>query len=547
MTTGTTPKRFIPRWTSRLSPRRRANPAQGKRFAAFISYKHVSSTSFAAQLERALKSYAKPLLARPRKIFRDEKHFAPGVDLPRLIEEALQDSEYLLLLASPESAKSPWVQDELKLWCRDLKRQEQLIVILLDGDIAVDDKSKQIDWSGTDALPAFMAEHLTTVPLYLDLRELTGLKNIGLDDLDFKHAINGIVARFRGIDPNEMLGEEIRLRRKTLWLRNGAVAALAALTVLSGIFGFLADSARSVAEDQREIAEEKTKEAERSLANNYWASGIGAEEGNDPVAALYDFGKYHALIIGNDDYKKESGLNPLENARRDAEAMSKVLREQYGFETKVLLDATRQEIFRALSHFRKTLGDGDNLLIYYAGHGLVDDIDESTKKGYWLPVDATTDDKANWVSNDDITTSLQAMAKRKKVKHILVVADSCYSGTLTRGVTISLDYDGNNPDLAFYKRLANENSYTVMTSGGIEEVIDGGGKDGHSIFATAFTEALEEQKNHIVRAKDLFNNNIERKVTDNASGQMPHYERIRNIRYKNDGDFLFVRRPSLKD
>nr|VFK42676.1 MAG: TIR domain-containing protein [Candidatus Kentron sp. SD]VFK48326.1 MAG: TIR domain-containing protein [Candidatus Kentron sp. SD]VFK78324.1 MAG: TIR domain-containing protein [Candidatus Kentron sp. SD] len=251
MTSDITPNRSVPRWLSSISLSRRLGSRQlgsdadnrsggGNRFAAFISYKHVSSTGFAAQLERALKGYAKPLLARPRKIFRDEKYLAPGIDLPRLIEEALRSSEFLLLLASPpESAQSKWVQSELDLWCRVLKRQERLIVILLDGDIKVDFESKQIDWSGTDALPPFMAEHLATVPLYLDLRKLARLEDVGLDDPDFKRAINGIVARFRGIDPNEMLGEEMRQYRKNLRLRNGAVAALVILTMLSGGFWFL--------------------------------------------------------------------------------------------------------------------------------------------------------------------------------------------------------------------------------------------------------------------------------------------------------------------
>nr|VFJ87247.1 MAG: TIR domain-containing protein [Candidatus Kentron sp. H]VFJ88899.1 MAG: TIR domain-containing protein [Candidatus Kentron sp. H]VFJ95135.1 MAG: TIR domain-containing protein [Candidatus Kentron sp. H] len=309
MTTDITPNRFIPRWLPDLFLPRRLDPRQsgpgGNRFATFISYKHVSSTGFAMRLERALKGYAKPLLARPRRIFRDEKHIAPGIDLPRLIEEALEDSEFLLLLASPESARSPWVQDELDLWCRVLKRQERLVVILLDGDIEVDSESKQIDWSGTDALPTFMAEHLATVPLYLDLRKLARLEDIGLNDPDFKRAINGIVARFRGIDPNEMLGEENRQYRRNLRLRNGAIAALVMLTMLSGGFWFLADSARREAEGQRQVAEEqkqvadsaknealeKTREAERSLANNYWASGISAEEKNNPVAAAHFFAR----------------------------------------------------------------------------------------------------------------------------------------------------------------------------------------------------------------------------------------------------------------
>src|ERR1700724_89592 len=76
----------------------------GTSYKAFISYKHHVSTSFALRLEQVLKAYAKPLLARPIRIFRDEKHLAPGVDLPKLIVDALDESEFLILLASPEAA-----------------------------------------------------------------------------------------------------------------------------------------------------------------------------------------------------------------------------------------------------------------------------------------------------------------------------------------------------------------------------------------------------------------------------------------------------------
>src|SRR5438067_145106 len=68
----------------------------GVSYKAFISYKHDVSASFTLRLEQALKAYAKPLLARAIRIFRDEKHFAPGVDLPKLITEALDASAFLI-------------------------------------------------------------------------------------------------------------------------------------------------------------------------------------------------------------------------------------------------------------------------------------------------------------------------------------------------------------------------------------------------------------------------------------------------------------------
>ena len=50
------------------------------------------------------------------------------------------------------------------------------------------------------------------------------------------------------------------------------------------------------------------------------------------------------------------------------------------------------------------------------------------ERGYWLPKDANTvesDDNTNWISNDDITNLLNKI----NAKHILVIADSCFSGS----------------------------------------------------------------------------------------------------------------------
>ena len=107
-------------------------------------------------------------------------------------------------------------------------------------------------------------------------------------------------------------------------------------------------------------------------------------------------------------------MNRLETAEGDARAVAKVLRDAYGFNVKLLLNATRADLIGAMTKLRAKLTKADNLLIYYAG------------QGYWLPVDAEANVPANWVSTSDITTMVRAI----RAKHIMVVADSCYSGTL---------------------------------------------------------------------------------------------------------------------
>src|SRR6266566_2600691 len=138
------------------------------KYRAFISYKHAVSREFAENLELALKAYAKPLWHPPIAIFRDEKYLRAGLDLPQMIKDALDQSEFLIYIASPEAAASSWVQDELMHWCSRLSRLEKLIIILTDGRIAIDESSKAIDWENTNAVPTPLRQFLASVPLYLD-------------------------------------------------------------------------------------------------------------------------------------------------------------------------------------------------------------------------------------------------------------------------------------------------------------------------------------------------------------------------------------------
>ena len=275
-------------------------------------------------------------------------------------------------------------------------------------------------------------------------------------------------------------------------------------------------------------------EEERYLAAEKPASSVPKEiAGTAPVAPMpyassdvtvgsLDFGSYHALVIGNNDYQN---LPKLRTAINDARSMADLLKTKYGYEVELLLNATRSEIFKAIYSYRRKLTGRDNLLIYYAGHGW---LDKEADEGYWLPVDAGRQDPANWISNSSITSSLRAM----KAKHVLVVADSCYSGKLARGISISL----RSGD--YYERISMKKARTVMASGGLEPVADDGGKGNHSVFASALIEALNENQG-ILDATLLFSK-IRRPVMVNAD-QTPEYSDIRKAGH-DGGDFLFVPR-----
>lgn len=231
-------------------------------------------------------------------------------------------------------------------------------------------------------------------------------------------------------------------------------------------------------------------------------------------------GEYHALVIGNDDYPH---LPKLRTAVNDAKSLSQLLEKRYGYSVTTLLNASRSEILQALTRYRRLLTEQDNLLIYYAGHGW---LDEEADRGYWLPVDATQEDDVQWIANETITSKTRAI----EAKHVMIIADSCYSGKLVRGIHVNQ----NTPN--YLKRLATRRARVVLTSGGIEPVSDGGGRDNHSVFATALLRALEENDG-VLEGHELFTQ-VRRPVAVN-SDQIPEYSDIRKAGH-DGGDFLFI-------
>ncbi|MBW1686425.1 MAG: caspase family protein [Deltaproteobacteria bacterium] len=234
-----------------------------------------------------------------------------------------------------------------------------------------------------------------------------------------------------------------------------------------------------------------------------------------------DFGSYHALVIGNDNYRS---MPKLRTARSDAKAVAGILEKGYGFRVRLLQDATRSEIMGQIAWLRKELGPRDNLLIFYAGHGV---LDAEADEGFWLPVDAERQNEANWIANADISRQLKAM----EAKHVMVVADSCFSGKLLRGVSVTV------PSHGYLSRIAKKRARVALASGGLEPVEDSSGRSKRSPFASAFINALEENQS-VMEGTQLFER--VRQPVMLASDQTPEYANIRKAGH-DGGDFLFVR------
>jgi len=261
------------------------------------------------------------------------------------------------------------------------------------------------------------------------------------------------------------------------------------------------------------------------------AGAVASKDSNAGTDA--SFGRYHALVIGINDY---AHYRNLETALTDAKAIESLLRQRYGFSTRLLVNPTRYEIIKAMSELRKTLTEKDNLLIYYAGHG---EYDRLNMRGHWLPADAEPDSPANWISTVDITDAINRMS----AKHIMIVADSCYSGAMNRAATSDLD-PGMSEEARnrWLQVMATNRARIVLTSGGLEPVLDGGG-GGHSVFANAFIKALEEN-NAVLDGGRLFQQvreRVTRRANELGIDQVPEYAALKGSNHE-FGDFLFVSR-----
>jgi hypothetical protein len=316
---------------------------------------------------------------------------------------------------------------------------------------------------------------------------------------------------------------------------NGSPATLAA----NGTFSADVDVAASGTPVKVAAVEKNGGRAQLDFTMIPQAGGSVASAGEPAVGPTgtvprdLKLGKFYAVVIGNNTYN-DGAYPALKSAASDATAVSNVLRSRYGYQTTLLLNASRLEIMTALDDMRQKLGANDNLLIYYAGHGEID----AAGKGYWIPSDASSGSNKTWISNAMISDVMNAMP----AKHVLTVVDSCYSGTMTRASAPSFDAGSMPPDkwATWVKTMANGRSRTALTSGGLQPVADVGAGN-HSYFARAFLNALQDN-NRLLEAQRLYrevSTSVALSSVNSPVPQSPQYAPIRFAGHES-GEFFFL-------
>jgi uncharacterized protein len=246
-----------------------------------------------------------------------------------------------------------------------------------------------------------------------------------------------------------------------------------------------------------------------------------------------NFGRYYALVIGNQNYQ---AMDNLQTPLSDAKNMAKLLKDRYGFSVTVLEDANDVSMLTALNDLNDKLKPDDNLLIYYAGHGTRLQTGK-TLSGYWLPSNADKPPKDTfWLPNEQITAHLS----RLPAKRVLVVADSCYAGLLSSDPSDRFVSTKSGYTVDFIKFKMRNRSRLLLSSGGDQPVLDTGGGT-NSVFARALLDELQSNKN-VLAAPELFakvSKRVEGAAARNSFVQKPEFKSIKGAGH-DMGDFFFV-------
>ena len=240
-------------------------------------------------------------------------------------------------------------------------------------------------------------------------------------------------------------------------------------------------------------------------------------------------GKKFALVIGIDKYP----TMPLEAAVNDAKAVSKRLSE-LNFQVTTLLDsqATLKNIRHELGTKFSLTSPNDQIVIYFAGHGITEKLHSKKMVGYILPVNANIKDLYTTAIS---MNELRDLTARIPAKHILFAFDSCYSGL---GLTRSIKVVSANESLQQHlESLAESRAVYMITAGKATEVARE--FRGHGLFTLHFLDGIAgaadtDPKDKIVQASELgrYLASVVSKETNRE--QNPQHGMI-----EGDGDFLF--------
>jgi formylglycine-generating enzyme required for sulfatase activity len=241
-------------------------------------------------------------------------------------------------------------------------------------------------------------------------------------------------------------------------------------------------------------------------------------------------GKSWFFGIGINEYQTFPNLN---NAVKDIQDIYQALIEEYDIQQDYALslfneNATRRAIIHQLDNLVNEVGEQDKLIIYYSGHGHLNE----NGRGFWIPHDAEQGQTANYIRNSTIRDYMKDI----KARHILLISDACFSGALfLRGASRS----GEGEAMSQLERRA---SRWAISSGRHDEEVYDGVPGGNSPFTQSILEILlKENQSPKMNVAKLADRVIE--LTSAEYAQLPEGSPLFQVGHKG-GQYMFYKKEA---
>ena len=213
-----------------------------------------------------------PVTAKLHPIFRDRTDLESGGHITERLQEALEASETLIVLCTPASARSQWVNHEVETFLR-LGREDRIFPVIAAGEPD----------SGNPDTECFPPALRNKGMLAADLREIRKPNGQVVGDGRESGRLK-LIAGLLGLPLDRLVQRERRRQRQLIALLGGAAAAFAAVAIAAGSFWLLANSRADeiqkqagllqietanaiIARDKEEIAREKEEIARKDATN----------------------------------------------------------------------------------------------------------------------------------------------------------------------------------------------------------------------------------------------------------------------------------------
>ena len=232
-------------------------------YDGFISYSHGADDLLAPRLQAGLQRFAKPWWKRRAlRMFRDEASLSANPHLWSSITDALDGSDWFVLLLSEEAAQSEWVNREVEYWLEH-KDASRIVPVVTDGEFGWD--TGDVSVSSTAAPPALSGVFVEE-PRWVDLRWARSEEQLDLNNARFRDGIADIASAIRQVPKDELESEEVRQHRRTIRTAWAAGIVVLVLGVVAAIGAVIAVGQSNEAQQQRDEAERQTQIAQSERA-----------------------------------------------------------------------------------------------------------------------------------------------------------------------------------------------------------------------------------------------------------------------------------------